>query len=200
MHTAPPNLQGLWGSPRRVRRAGGQEDTALTCSQALPLEEGGARRAPPAPLVTWTGNPGSPRRGSGMKKRSQENRALVVVQWKQIQLGSMRMLVQPLGSSVDVGCGIGHRVGSDPVLLWQWRRPAAAALIRPLIWELPCAAGAALKKREREKPDKPAETPWRGQGLGRHHSQYFSQEQVRCLKEGPLTGINTQQFHGVLKC
>ena len=25
----------------------------------------------------------------------------------------------------------------DPVLLWLWRRPAAAALIGPLAWELP---------------------------------------------------------------
>jgi len=31
---------------------------------------------------------------------------------------------------------------------------AAAALIQPLAWELPCAAGEALKrpKRERERP------------------------------------------------
>ena len=27
------------------------------------------------------------------------------------------------------GCGVGHRNGSDPVLLWVWHRPAAAALI-----------------------------------------------------------------------
>ena len=27
----------------------------------------------------------------------------------------------------------------DPVLLWLWGRPAAAALIRPLAWELPHA-------------------------------------------------------------
>ena len=24
-------------------------------------------------------------------------------------------------------CGIGHRCGSDPILLWLWHRPAAAA-------------------------------------------------------------------------
>ena len=34
----------------------------------------------------------------------------------------------------------------DLALLWLWGRPAAAALIRPLAWEPPCAAGAALKK------------------------------------------------------
>ena len=27
-----------------------------------------------------------------------------------------------------------HRCGSDPVLLWLWPRPAAAALILPLAW------------------------------------------------------------------
>ena len=33
----------------------------------------------------------------------------------------------------------------DPVLLWMWCRPAAVALIWPLAWELPYAAGVALK-------------------------------------------------------
>ena len=35
----------------------------------------------------------------------------------------------------------------DPALLWLWHRLAAAALIRPLAWELPCVAGMALKKQ-----------------------------------------------------
>ena len=34
----------------------------------------------------------------------------------------------------------------DLVLLWLWWRPAAIALIRPLAWEPPYAAGAALEK------------------------------------------------------
>ena len=29
----------------------------------------------------------------------------------------------------EVSCSVGHRCGSDPVLLWLWRRPEAAALI-----------------------------------------------------------------------
>ena len=33
----------------------------------------------------------------------------------------------------------------DPVLLWLWCRPAAIALIQPVAWEHPYAAGAALK-------------------------------------------------------
>ena len=40
-----------------------------------------------------------------------------------------------------------HRHGSDPALLWLWYRLAAAALIRPLAWELPYATGVALKKK-----------------------------------------------------
>ena len=40
---------------------------------------------------------------------------------------------------------VGHRCGSDLTLLWLWSRPAAAAPIRPLAWELPYAIGAALK-------------------------------------------------------
>ena len=45
-----------------------------------------------------------------------------------------------------MSCGVGHRRGSDPALLWLWRRPATVALIRPLAWEPPYAADAALEK------------------------------------------------------
>ena len=45
-----------------------------------------------------------------------------------------------------MSCGVGCRRAVDPVLLWLWCRLAAAALIRPLAWELPYAVGAALKK------------------------------------------------------
>ena len=41
--------------------------------------------------------------------------------------------------------GVGQRHGSDPTLLGH--RPAAAAPIRPLIWELSHAMGAALKSK-----------------------------------------------------
>ena len=53
-----------------------------------------------------------------------------------------------------MGCGVGRRRGSDPMLLWLWRKLAAAALIRPLAWEPPYATGVALgktKKKEKEK-------------------------------------------------
>ena len=49
------------------------------------------------------------------------------------------------GSSVAVSCGLGVGHDLDPV--WLWHRPAAAALIQPLAWELPCAMGAALKSK-----------------------------------------------------
>ena len=54
------------------------------------------------------------------------------------------------GSSIAVSCGVGRRHGSDPKLLWLWRRPASAALIRPIAWEPPYA-GVALEKAKRQK-------------------------------------------------
>ena len=46
---------------------------------------------------------------------------------------------------------MGRRHGSDPTLLWLWRRPEATALNRFLTWELPHAAGAALKDKKTKK-------------------------------------------------
>ena len=50
-----------------------------------------------------------------------------------------------------MSCGVGHRLGSDPVLLWLWRRPAATTLIQSLAWEPPYAMGMALKKKKKKK-------------------------------------------------
>ena len=47
-----------------------------------------------------------------------------------------------------MSCGVGRRCGSDPALLQLWYRPAAAALIEPLAWELLYVTGAALKKKK----------------------------------------------------
>ena len=62
-----------------------------------------------------------------------------------------------------MSCGIGHRHGLDPELLWlwlwlwPWLWPAARAPIQPLAWEHPYATGEALKKRQSKtdakKPD-----------------------------------------------
>ena len=52
-----------------------------------------------------------------------------------------------------MSCGVGHRHGLDPVLLWLWCRPAASAPIGPLAWEPPYAVGAALEKAKRPKKE-----------------------------------------------
>ena len=49
-----------------------------------------------------------------------------------------------------MSCGVGPRFGSDPMLLWLWRRPASIALIRPLAWEPPYAVGAAQEMAKRQ--------------------------------------------------
>ena len=50
--------------------------------------------------------------------------------------------------------GVGHRCGSDLVLLWLWCRPAAVAPIQPLAWDLPYAAPVALKIKKKKKKKK----------------------------------------------
>ena len=49
------------------------------------------------------------------------------------------------------GCDVGCRCGWDPALLWLWCRPAATTPSRPLAWEPPYAAGAALEKAKDKK-------------------------------------------------
>ena len=53
-----------------------------------------------------------------------------------------------------MSCVVGCRHSSDPALLWLWHRPVATAPIRPLVWEPPYAAGAALEKAKRLKKKK----------------------------------------------
>ena len=50
-----------------------------------------------------------------------------------------------------MSCGVGHRHGLDPALLWRWHRLAATALIRPQAWEPPYATGVALEKAKKDK-------------------------------------------------
>ena len=77
--------------------------------------------------------------------------------------GSVPALAQWVkGSGVAVSCGVGCRLGSDPTLLWLWRRLVATAPIGPLAWEPPYAAGAAqeiattttTKDKKRQKINK----------------------------------------------
>ena len=51
-----------------------------------------------------------------------------------------------------MSCVIGHRHGSDPMLLWLWLRPVAPALIRLLAWEPLYTTGAALDKTKKNLP------------------------------------------------
>ena len=51
-----------------------------------------------------------------------------------------------------MSCGVGCRHSSDLARLWC--RPAATALIRPLAWKPPYAAGAALKRQKDKKKKK----------------------------------------------
>ena len=84
----------------------------------------------------------------------------VVAQRKRIRQGTMRLRAQSLASlgglriRCGCGCGVGRRRGSDPVLLWLWWRPAAAAPISPPAWDPPCAVGGALKGPKTKKKKK----------------------------------------------
>ena len=57
-----------------------------------------------------------------------------------------------------MSCGVGLRHSSDLVLLWLWYGPVAIALIQPLAWEPPHAAGVALKRPPPQKKDVLADT------------------------------------------
>ena len=57
--------------------------------------------------------------------------------------GSILDLAQ-WGPVIAVSHDLGHRHSLDLPLLWLWSRPAAAAPIQPLAFELPYAMGAAL--------------------------------------------------------
>ena len=56
--------------------------------------------------------------------------------------------------AIAMSCGVGHRGGLDPMLLWLWHRPAVITLITPLAREPPCAAGAAQEMAKRQKKKK----------------------------------------------
>ena len=70
------------------------------------------------------------------------------------EIVSMRVWVQAPASlsrlriCVVASCSVGHRCGSDLALLWLWCMAVAAALIRPLAWELPYASGVAVKRKK----------------------------------------------------
>ena len=75
-----------------------------------------------------------------------------------IWLVSMRLLVQSLAllsglrihHSHELCCWLQTRC-LDPMSLWLWYKPAAAALIRPLAWDLPYVTGSALKSKQTQQ-------------------------------------------------
>ena len=48
-----------------------------------------------------------------------------------------------------MNCGVGHRCGLDPSLLWLWCRLAAVAPIGSLAWEITYVTGGVLKKKKK---------------------------------------------------
>ena len=66
-------------------------------------------------------------------------------------VGSVPALAQWVNDLALPEAVVGCRRGSDPALLWLWRRLVATAPIRPLAWERPYAAGAALEKAKKTK-------------------------------------------------
>ena len=54
-----------------------------------------------------------------------------VGQWKCIHEGASSVFgpAQWQGYGIAVICGVGHRLNSDPALLWLWHGPAEAAPI-----------------------------------------------------------------------
>ena len=48
-----------------------------------------------------------------------------------------------------MSCGVGRRCSLDPELPWLWYRPAATALIGPLVWEPPYAVSETLKGQKK---------------------------------------------------
>ena len=53
-----------------------------------------------------------------------------------------------------MSCGVGHRRGLDPPLLWLWCRLVATAPILLLAWEPPYAVSVALKDKKTKKKKK----------------------------------------------
>ena len=69
-------------------------------------------------------------------------------------VGSIPGLAQWVkGSGIAASCGVGRRHGSD--LVWLWCRPAAAALIGPLAWELPRVWSYKAKKKKKSTSRSP---------------------------------------------
>ena len=91
-----------------------------------------------------------------------------------------------------MSCGVGRRHGSDPALLWLWLRPAAAAPLSPLAWELPYAAHATLRTKKKEKRKK-----WSVEYLNRHSAkldrQMANKHMEKCSTSNVLREIQVER-------
>ena len=54
-----------------------------------------------------------------------------------------------------MNCGVGHRPGLDPALLWLWCRLVVTVQIGPLAWEPPClrCGPKTAKRKKKEKKE-----------------------------------------------
>ena len=91
-----------------------------------------------------------------------------------------------------MSCGVGHRRGSDPALLWPWRRPAAIAPIQPLSWEPPYAAGAAPEIAKRQKTNKQTNKQTKNSGETKPLSQVLLLEEPSMFRP-----LQTTYFFGL---
>ena len=78
-----------------------------------------------------------------------------------------------------MSCAVGHRCGSDPELLWPWHRPVATALIGPLDWEPPYAAGAALKKTKTKTKKNPNKTKQKNSNKQQHFTPQGTKKKTK---------------------
>ena len=90
-----------------------------------------------------------------------------------------------------MSCGVGHRLGSDPVLLWLWLRLAAAAPIRPLGWEPPYASGATPPPKKDKKRRHSSDLTVNFFTVLNQHKLWYSAEHKRNrkLKEYQIVSI-----------
>ena len=90
-----------------------------------------------------------------------------------------------------MSCGVGHRCGLDSaLLLWLWHRQVAAAPIQLLAWELPYAAGAALKSKKRKaSPGQRQSGPLLSRGATMrkiYRELFYSHSKFLVISPGPL--------------
>jgi len=79
------------------------------------------------------------------------------------------------------GVVLGHRLSSDPELLWLWCRLAATALIRSLARERAYTTGTALKRQKKKKRSSQARSliGAAATGLRHSHSNAISESHLR---------------------